>query len=95
MIKAVNANNQLKAIVARIEKLEADKSDIAADIREVYLEAAGNGYDKKALRTIIKIRKQDANERAEQEALVETYLNALGMLIGTPLGDAAMASISH
>ena len=95
MVQAVNANNQLKSIVERIERLESDKADITADIRDVYAEAASNGYDKKALRTIIRMRKQDANERAELETIIETYMAALGMLVGTPLGDAAMASISH
>jgi len=83
-------NNQLKSIVERIERLEGEKAVIASDIKDVYAEAKGNGYDVKALRTIIRLRKQDANERAEQEALLETYMEALGMLVGTPLGDAAL-----
>ncbi len=85
------SNGQLKAIVERIERLEEEKKTISDDIRDVYAEAKGNGYDVKALRTIVRLRKQDANERAEQEALVETYMVALGMLAGTPLGDAAIA----
>lgn len=71
--------DQLKAIVERIERLEDEKSTIALDIKEVYAEAKGNGFDVKALRTIIRIRKQDANERAEQEAILETYMQALGI----------------
>lgn len=86
----MTTNNQLKAIVERIERLEADKAEIQSDIKDVYAEAKGNGFDTKALRTIIRMRKQDANERAEQEAILETYMAALGMLAGTPLGDAAM-----
>jgi uncharacterized protein (UPF0335 family) len=84
-------NNQIKAIVERIERLEEEKKTISDDIRDVYAEAKGNGFDVKALRTIIRMRKQDANERAEQETILETYMQALGMLAGTPLGDAAMA----
>lgn len=74
------AKDQLKAIVERIERLEEEKKTIADDIRDVFAEAKGNGFDVKALRTIIRMRKQDANERAEQETILETYLQALGML---------------
>jgi uncharacterized protein (UPF0335 family) len=74
------AKDQLKSIIERIERLEEEKKTISDDIRDVYAEAKGNGYDVKALRTIIRMRKQDANERAEQETILETYLQALGML---------------
>lgn len=74
------AKDQLKAIVERIERLEEEKKTISDDIRDVYTEAKGNGYDVKALRTIIRMRKQDANERAEQETILETYMQSLGML---------------
>ncbi len=74
------AKEQLKAIIERIERLEAEKKTVADDIKDVYAEAKGNGYDVKALRTIIRMRKQDADERAEQETILETYLQALGML---------------
>jgi uncharacterized protein (UPF0335 family) len=74
------AKDQLKAIVERIERLEEEKKTISDDIRDVYAEAKGNGYDVKALRTIVRMRKQDADERAEQETILETYLQALGML---------------
>jgi uncharacterized protein (UPF0335 family) len=73
---------QLKAFVERIERLEEEKKTISDDIRDVYAEAKGNGYDTKALRTVIRLRKQDANERSEQQAILDTYLNALGMLVG-------------
>jgi len=86
----MSTNNQLKAIVERIERLEADKAEIASDIRDVYAEAKGNGFDVKALRTVIRMRKQDANARAKQETLIETYMQALGMLADTPLGQAAI-----
>ena len=74
------AKDQLKAIIERIERLEEEKKTISDDIKDVYGEAKGNGYDVKALRTIIRMRKQDANERAEQETILETYMQALGML---------------
>lgn len=74
------AKDQLKAFVERIERLEEEKKAIADDIRDVYAEAKGNGYDVKALRTIIRLRKQDKNERAEHEAILETYMHALGMI---------------
>lgn len=85
------AVDQLKGIIARVEKLEEEKAGIAQDIREVFAEAKGNGFDTKAIRTIIKMRKQDASEREEQETVLESYMNALGMLplFNEPEGDAA------
>jgi len=74
------AKDQLKAIVERIERLKEEKKTISDDIRDVYAEAKGNGFDVKALRTIVRLRKQDANERAEQETILDTYMQALGML---------------
>ncbi len=74
------AKDQLKAIVERIEHLEEEKKAISDDIRDVYAEAKGNGYDVKALRKVIRLRKQDKNERAEEEAVLETYMHALGMI---------------
>ena len=74
------AKDQLKAIIERIERLEEEKKTITDDIRDVYAEAKGNGFDVKALRTIVRLRKQDENERAEQETILETYMQALGML---------------
>lgn len=73
------AEDQLRSIIERIEKLEEEKATIAADIREVYAEAKGNGYDTKALRAVIKLRKMEAAERAEAEFVLETYLKALGL----------------
>lgn len=70
---------QLKSIIGRVEKLEEEKAGIAADIRDVFAEAKGNGFDVKAIRTIIRMRKQDASEREEQETVLDTYLRALGM----------------
>ena len=74
------AKGQLKAIIERIERLEEEKKTISDDIRDVYAEAKGNGFDVKALRTIVRLRKQDENERAEQETILETYMHALGMI---------------
>lgn len=73
------AGGQLKSIVERVERLEEEKKSIADDIRDVFAEAKANGFDVKALRQVIKIRKQDKNERQEQEAILDTYLNALGL----------------
>lgn len=74
-----SAKDQLRTIVARIERLEEEKAALAADLREVYAEAQGNGFDAKALRTVVRLRKQDANKRREEEAVLATYLQALGM----------------
>lgn len=73
------AKEQLTAFVERIERLEEEKKGIADDIKEVYAEAKGNGFDVKVLRKVISVRKQDASERAEQEAILDLYLQALGM----------------
>jgi uncharacterized protein (UPF0335 family) len=72
--------DQLKAFIERVERLEEEKKAIGGDIRDVYSEAKANGFDVKALRTIVRLRKQDAEERKEQEAILETYMHALGML---------------
>ena len=73
------AKDQLKSIVERVERLEEEKKALADDIREVFAEAKGNGFDTKVLRTVIRLRKQDKTERQEQEALLDLYLHALGM----------------
>lgn len=69
----------LRSIVERIERLQADKADIARDIREVYVEAMASGFDTKALREIIKLRKKTPYERSEELAILDLYLSALGM----------------
>ncbi len=74
------AKDQLKAIIERIERLEEEKKATSDDIRDVYAEAKGNGFDAKALRTIVRLRKLDSDERREQEEILETYMHALGML---------------
>jgi uncharacterized protein (UPF0335 family) len=74
------AKDQLKSIIERIERLEEEKKTISDDIRDVYAESKGNGFDVKALRAVIRLRKQDPNERQEQETILETYMQALGMI---------------
>lgn len=73
------AAGQLRAFIERIERLEEEKQTIADDIKEVFAEAKGTGFDVKAMRTIIRMRKKDAAERQEEEAILDLYLNALGM----------------
>lgn len=82
------AQGQLRSLVERIERLEEEKKTIADDIKEVYAEAKGNGFDTKVLRKVISMRKKDTAERQEEEAMIALYLNALGMA-QTPHADAA------
>lgn len=72
--------DQLRTIIERVERLEEEKRGIAEDIKEVYGEAKGNGYDAAAIRAIIRRRKEDVEKRKEREALMDVYLTALGML---------------
>ena len=74
-----SAKDQLRAIISRIERLEEEKAALSGDLREVYLEAKGNGFDVKALRAVVRLRKKDDNERREEELILDTYLHALGM----------------
>jgi uncharacterized protein (UPF0335 family) len=74
------AKDQLKAFIERVERLEEEKKTISDDIKDVYAEAKANGFDVKALRVIVRLRKQDSDERKEHEAILETYMHALGML---------------
>jgi uncharacterized protein (UPF0335 family) len=74
------AQTQLKTIIERIERLEEDKAGVMADLKEVYAEAKGNGFDTKILRKVVRMRKQDRAKRLEEEALVELYLSAIGGL---------------
>jgi uncharacterized protein (UPF0335 family) len=73
------AEDHLRSFVERIERLEEEKKTIADDIKDVYAEAKGSGFDTKVLRKVVSLRKQDQNERAEQDAIMELYLIALGM----------------
>ena len=82
--------DQLKQFVERIERLEEEKQTIADDIKDVYAEAKGTGYDTKIMKQVIRIRKLDKAEREEQEALLDLYLSALGMLyMSTPAESEA------
>lgn len=78
------AGDQLRAFIERIERMSEEKAAIAADIREIYAEAKGNGFSTKILREIVRIRAMDANERAENEALLELYMQNLGMVEAPP-----------
>lgn len=72
-------DDRLKSFIERVERLEEEKSNILADIKEVYSEAKSIGYDPKIMRKVLIIRKMDIDERLEQEALLDTYRNALGI----------------
>jgi uncharacterized protein (UPF0335 family) len=74
------AQGQIRSLVERIERLEEEKKTIAGDIKEVYAEAKANGFDTKILRKVISIRKKDRHEREEEEAILDLYMQALGML---------------
>jgi uncharacterized protein (UPF0335 family) len=71
---------ELRHFIERIERLEEEKTTLQDDIKEVMAEAKGRGYDTKIIRTIVRLRKKDANERKEEEAILELYMNALGMV---------------
>ena len=73
------AADQLRSYVERIERLDEEKAALAADIREVYSEAKGNGFDVKTIRQLVRLRKLDAQDLAEQQALLDLYSAALGM----------------
>ena len=79
MAKSGFAAGQLKSLIERIERLEEDKAALASDIREVYAEAKGNGFDTKIIRQVIRMRRLDKADRQEQEAVLDLYLSALGM----------------
>ena len=74
------AKDQLKAFVERIERLEEEKKATSDDIRDVYAEAKGTGFDTKAVRVIVRLRKKDQTERQEEEAILDLYKAALGMV---------------
>lgn len=78
--KTTFAQGQLRSLVERIERLEEEKKTIAGDIKEVYAEAKGNGFDTKILRKVVSLRKKEATEREEEQSLLDIYMQALGML---------------
>ena len=80
--KTTFAQGQLKSLVERIERLEEEKKTIAADIKEIYAEAKGNGFDTKILRKVISLRKKEATEREEEQSMLDLYMSALGMIPG-------------
>ena len=73
------AADELKQFIERIERLEEEKAGIAGDIKDVFAELKGRGFDSKAVRQILRIRKKDQSERQEEEAILELYMQALGM----------------
>ncbi len=73
------APDRLRSFIERIERLEQEKQDLAADIREVYSEAKGVGFDPKIMRHVVRLRKLDDNDRRELEMVLDTYMHALGM----------------
>ena len=74
------AGERLRSFIERIERLEEEKRTLAADIKEVYAEAKGTGFDTKAMRSIIRLRKKDQAERQEEETILDLYKAALGMV---------------
>ena len=85
---------RIESFILRIERLNEEKDNITADIKEVYAEAKASGYDDKIMRKIIAERKKDEADRIEEQMLLEAYRNALGMLADTPLGESAMKSVA-
>ncbi|WP_334545034.1 DUF2312 domain-containing protein [Rhizobium leguminosarum] len=73
------AASELRQFIERVERLEEERQGIADDIKDIFGEAKSRGYDTKAMKTIIRLRKKDANERAEEESILQTYMAALGM----------------
>lgn len=74
------ANGKLKSLIERIERLEEDRKAVAADLREIYAEAKGDGFDTKVLRRVVRLRGQDSARRSEEEALLDLYISAIGGL---------------
>lgn len=85
-----NADDRLRLLIERIERLEEEKKGIADDVKDVYAEAKAVGYDVKMMRQIVRLRKMKPDDRREMEAILDTYKAALGMLYDTPLGRAAI-----
>jgi uncharacterized protein (UPF0335 family) len=82
-------DDRLRLLIERIERLEEEKKGIADDVRDVYLEAKSVGYDPNIIRKVIKLRKMNPHDRAEMDALLETYCNAVGLQLDLPLAVAA------
>jgi uncharacterized protein (UPF0335 family) len=84
MAKSGFAKDQLKSFINRIERLEEERAALSADIKEVYSEAKGTGFDTKILKKVVALRKKDEQERMEEDAILDTYLLALGMIESPP-----------
>ncbi|MBN8806002.1 MAG: DUF2312 domain-containing protein [Sphingopyxis terrae] len=89
MSEATVSDNQLRLLIERIERLEEEKKGLAADVRDVYLEAKSQGYDPKIMRQVIRLRKMPAHDRKEMEAVLDVYLSALGMQASFDFDTAA------
>ena len=87
------SDDRLRLLIERVERLEEEKKGIADDIKDVYGEAKAVGYDAKIMRQIVRLRKMTPDNRAEMETILDLYKAALGMLVGTPLGDATLDRI--
>jgi uncharacterized protein (UPF0335 family) len=79
-VLTATAQGRLKSFIERIERLEEDKAAIAGDLKEVFAEAKGEGFDSKIMRKVVRLRKQDKAKRQEEEALIDLYLSAIGGL---------------
>jgi len=86
------AADQLRSFIERIERLEEEKKALGDDIRDVYAEAKGTGFDTKVIRQVVRLRKKDSNERQEEEALLDLYMHALGMRAAPVAEDHAEAA---
>ncbi len=85
------AQEQLRQYIEQIERLEEEKKAIAGDIKDKFLEAKANGFDVKAMRKILQLRKKSKTERQEEEGILEVYMHALGMLVDGPSDEAVTA----
>jgi uncharacterized protein (UPF0335 family) len=86
------AQDRLRSFIERIERLEEEKSELTADIKEIYAEAKGTGFDPKTMRQVVRLRKLEEADRQEQEMLLDTYLVALGMVQSSGIDTAEVAA---
>ncbi len=86
------AQDRLRSFIERIERLEDEKAELGADIKEVYAEAKGTGFDPKIMRQVVRLRKMEDSDRQEQEMLLDTYLIALGMAQSSGIDTAEVAA---
>lgn len=89
MSEATSSDEQLRLFIERIERLEEEKKGVGDDIRDTYNEAKSQGYDTRIMRKAIKLRKMNPHDRAEMDAILEVYCNALGIQLNLPLAAAA------